>query len=422
MEKEEKYFTGNGKTTGFLTTPEIQTLLQEGIEQMGLDGKKVLVLIPDSTRTCPLPMLFPMLTGLMLPRVEKLDFLIALGTHPYMKEKEIDKMLGLDTEKKRAIRQKVAIYNHEWDNPDTFKLYGTISAEEMEKISRGHIKKAVPVHMNRIVEDYDELVILGPTFPHEVVGFSGGLKYFFPGIAGNELIDAFHWLGALITCYEIIGTKDTPVRDVINKAYEYIPRPVKNINLVAQKGGLCGCYVGTAIAAWEKAADLSEKCHIIRKHRPFKTVIGVAPEMYTDIWTGGKVMYKLEPVVADGGELIIYAPHITEASCIHGHELDIIGYHVRDYFVEHMDRFQGISGSVMAHSTHVRGMGEMVDGVEKPRITVTVASRIPREKVEQLSLHHRDPDTLNLEDYRGREDEGILVVEAAGEILHRLMD
>ena len=58
-----------------------------------------------------------------------------------------------------------------------------------------------------------------------MVGFSGGNKYFFPGISGAEVINFTHWLGAVMTNYVIIGTKHTPVRAVINRAAAMIERP-----------------------------------------------------------------------------------------------------------------------------------------------------------------------------------------------------
>ena len=76
----------------------------------------------------------------------------------------------------------------------------------------------VPVSLNKLIYDYDQLIVCGPTFPHEVVGFSGGNKYFFPGISGSEVINYTHWLGAVITSFEVIGNASTPVRDVINRA------------------------------------------------------------------------------------------------------------------------------------------------------------------------------------------------------------
>jgi nickel-dependent lactate racemase len=146
------------------------------------------------------------------------------------------------------------------------------------------------------------------------------------------------------------------------------------------------------------------------------------PEMYDDIWTGAKGMYKMEPAIADGGEVIIYAPHIDEISYTHGQILDEVGYHVRDYFLKQWDKFKDYPGGVLAHSTHLRGMGEYdaETGIESPRIDVTLATRIPEERCRRLSLGYLDPDNINIDEWKGREDEGILVVPKAGEMLYRV--
>lgn len=411
---------GEGRANGVLSDNEAYGLLESGLKQVDLDGKRLLILIPDETRTCPLPMLFRHVVDLLAPRVAKLDFLIALGTHQPIPEERINKLLGISAEERQGQYAKIGIFNHLWEEEGTFVPMGSIPEGRIEEITGGLMKQEVPIGVNRMILDYDHLAILGPTYPHEVVGFSGGLKYFFPGISDWEFINFFHWLGAVITCIEIIGTKDTPVRQVINEAAKLIPKPILNIDLVVREGELAGCFIGDPLEAWEAAAELSDKLHIVYKERPYKTVLGIAPEMYDDIWTAGKVMYKLEPIVADGGELIIYAPHVTELSYTHGKHLDKIGYHVRDYFLKQMDKFAGVPGGVMAHSTHVRGLGTFENGVEKPRVTVTLATGIPKERAEKVALSYRDPATINPDDYRGREDEGILVVDHAGEVLHRL--
>jgi len=143
--------------------------------------------------------------------------------------------------------------------------------------------------------------------------------------------------------------------------------------------------------------------------------------MYDDIWTAAKGMYKLEPVIEDGGEVIIYAPHITEFSYTHGETLAKIGYHVRDYFVGQWDRFKDYPGGVLAHSTHLRGIGayDAVHG-ERPRIDVTLATGISRERCLAHNLGYLDPASINIDDWKNREDEGILVVPKAGELLYQL--
>jgi nickel-dependent lactate racemase len=270
------------------------------------------------------------------------------------------------------------------------------------------------------VLEYDHLIVYGPVFPHEVAGFSGGNKYFFPGVAGPEVLNFFHWLGAVITNMGIIGRKNTPVRRVINKSASFIKKPCLFLCSVIKDGQVKGLFTGSHGEAWPKAANLSSKLHMVYLRRQYRQVLGIAPKMYDDIWTAGKVMYKLEPIVADGGELIIYAPHITEVSYTHGKTLDKIGYHVRDYFLMQKNRFKGVSRSVMAHSTHVRGVGTFDNGIEKPRIKVTLATAIPPERCHKINLGYKNPAHIILSEWRNGEDKDKLVVDHAGEILHRL--
>jgi nickel-dependent lactate racemase len=276
------------------------------------------------------------------------------------------------------------------------------------------------VTINKLIFAYDLVLVCGPVFPHEVVGFSGGNKYFFPGISGPEVINFTHWLGALITSYDIIGTKHTPVRAVIDRAAAMIDMPKMACCFVVKGYDLHGLYLGEMKEAWAEAATLSAQINIHYEARPFNKVLAIMPDLYDDIWTAAKGMYKMEPVIADGGEVIIYAPHINEVSYSHGADIDEIGYHVRDYFVKQWERFRDKPWGVLAHSTHVRGQGIFANGVETPRIQVTLATGIPPERCRQINLGYRDPATINLAEWQNREDEGILVVPRAGELLYRL--
>jgi hypothetical protein len=126
--------------------------------------------------------------------------------------------------------------------------------------------------------------------------------------------------------------------------------------------------------------------------------------------------------VADGGEVVIYSPKLNEVSYTHGKLIDEIGYHCRDYFLKQWERFKHYPGGVLAHSTHVKGLGEYdaATGVETPRIQVTLATGIPEERCRRINLGYLNPASVNVEDWRGREDEGVLMVPRAGEILFRL--
>ncbi len=405
---------------GFIDNKEAGEAIAEFFTQNDYTGKRLLLIIPDNTRSGPIGDIFKSIYDCIGQKAKALDCLVALGTHQPLNEEQFCRRLAITTEQRKNKYASVKIFNHEWEKPQTFTSIGKISAEEIEQISGGLFREEVDVDINKLIFGYDEFFILGPVFPHEVVGFSGGHKYIFPGIAGDEIINFFHWLGAVFTNPVINGNIQTPTRKVVEKAASFIKMPHKLFAIVAEENKLKGIFIGDCKQAWEKAADLSRITHIIYKDKSYNTVVGIAPEMYDDLWLAGKVMYKLEPIVADGGTLIIYAPHITEISYTHGKFIEKIGYHTRDYFLNRMDKFNGIPRAVIAHSTHVKGIGTYIDGVEKPRINVVLATGISRQRCEKVNLNYMNPDDIDIADYENKEDEGTLVVHHAGETLYRL--
>lgn len=131
-------------------------------------------------------------------------------------------------------------------------------------------------------------------------------------------------------------------------------------------------------------------------------------------------MYKLNPAVALGGEVIIYAPHLDVISHVHGKYIYEVGYHILPYLLNDWDRLKNIPLGVLAHSTHLRGSGMMENGIEKPNVHATLASKISAEDCACLNLGYLDPVKVNVDEWRDREDEGILYVPKAGEFLYRL--
>ncbi len=401
-----------------MSDEQLRGVIGRAAEDIAPSGKRILVIIPDHTRSCPLPKIARELHAALAPAAKKLDFLVALGTHPPLPMERLEKLLGISPGCMGEVLPGSDVFNHEWDNPSALAKIGTLSAESIGRITRGRFSMDVNVTINRKVMGYDLLLVVGPVFPHEVVGFSGGDKYFFPGISGPELLNFFHWLGAIITCPKIIGTKDTPVRATLAAAADMISVEKRALCLVVKGSDLAGLYFGDVRGAWSSAVELSQRLHVVRCPRAYESVLARAPEMYDDIWTAGKCMYKMEPVVADGGELIIYAPHITEISYTHGLVIDEIGYHTRDYFVAQWDAYKHHPWGVLAHSTHVKGIGTYENGVEKPRITVTLATGIPEDRCRKVNLGYRDPCTIDPSDWQDRPDR--LYVPKAGEMLHKL--
>jgi nickel-dependent lactate racemase len=219
-----------------------------------------------------------------------------------------------------------------------------------------------------------------------------------------------------------IGVKDTPVRRIITRAASFVTSPLVCLALVMEGEELRGLYIGSLTDAWSQAADLSARLNITYVDHPFQRVLSAPAERYDDLWTAAKAMYKTEPVIADGGEVIIYAPHITEVSYTHGRLIDAVGYHVKDYFLKQWEHFKDVPGSILAHSTHVKGIGayDAATGIETPRISVTLATSIPEERCRRINLGYADYHEIDPTEWIGREQEGVLYVPHAGERLYRI--
>ncbi|WP_299037669.1 lactate racemase domain-containing protein [uncultured Pseudokineococcus sp.] len=411
--------TGGAET--LLDQDAVTSFVAEQLGALDLAGRSVCLVIPDATRSCPLPQLLDAVHGALAGRADRITALVALGTHAAMSEEQLARHCGYPVGDVDARFPGLTVLNHAWRDPSTFVTLGAISAERVEELSQGRLAVGVDVRINRAVVEHDVALVVGPVLPHEVVGFSGGNKYFFPGVSGPEVIDLSHWLGALITSAAIIGTREvTPVRAVIDEAAALIPTQTLALCAVTQHGGagLHALALGEPRAAWAAAAGVAAQTHVRYLDAPVQRVLSLIPRKYADVWTAAKGFYKLEPVVADGGEVILYAPHITEIAAMHP-EINTIGYHCRDYFTGQWDQFKDVPWGVLAHSTHLRGAGTWdPEHGERPRVRVTLATSIPEDVVRAANLGHLDPAEVDVAAYEA--DPGTLVVPDAGEVLHRL--
>ncbi|MCE5327975.1 MAG: lactate racemase domain-containing protein, partial [Planctomycetaceae bacterium] len=235
---------GQGQAGSTLTSEQIESIIARLAGEIAPANKRILVLIPDQTRSCPLGLIARLLHKHLGGRASKLDFLIALGTHQPLDEPRIDKLLGIAPGRRSEVLPGSSVFNHDWKNPAALTTIGRLTADRVSQITGGRFAMDVDVTINRMVLDYDLVLVAGPVFPHEVAGFSGGEKYFFPGICGQELLDFFHWLGAVVTCPRIIGVKDTPVRRTLQAAGEMLTVPTAALSMVVAPHGGTGVPKG----------------------------------------------------------------------------------------------------------------------------------------------------------------------------------
>jgi nickel-dependent lactate racemase len=381
-------------------------------DPLDLDGRSLCLVIPDATRNCPVAQLLAAIESSVRDRVRSCTAVVALGTHAPMSDAAVRAMVGPFG---------FPVVNHAWSDPSTFREVGTLSAATVSELSGGLLEEPVGVRLNRLVTDSDVTVIVGPVLPHEVVGFSGGNKYLFPGLSGQELIDVTHWLSALITSASIIGTPGvTPVRALIDAAAALVPGERHALCVVVDhdSGGFHSLSFGPPGDAWAAAAGVAAQTHVEYLAAPVPRVLSLVAPRYADLWTGAKGFYKVEPVVAEGGEVVLYAPHITEIAAMHPGQEEL-GYHCRDYFLAHWDDYKDRPRGELAHSTHLYGAGtyDRAHG-ERPRVRVTLATGIPEATVRRANLGYLDPAAVDVA--RWRDDPDALVVPDAGEVLYRL--
>jgi nickel-dependent lactate racemase len=395
-----------------LGAEEVDGFVRSALDGLDLDDRSLCVVIPDATRRCPVAQLLGAVEGAVRDRVRSCTSVVALGTHAPMSDAAIAAMVG---------ETRFPVVNHEWWTDDSFVSVGTLRAETVSELSQGHLDETVDVRINRLVVESDVTVIIGPVLPHEVVGFSGGNKYLFPGLSGQELIDVTHWLGALITSCAIIGAPGTtPVRALIDAAAALVPGERHALCVVVDResGGLQSLSFGPPIDAWAFAAAVAAQTHIEYLAAPVRRVLSLVAPRYADLWTGAKGFYKVEPVVADGGEVVLYAPHITEVAAMHPDQVGL-GYHCRDFFLAHWDEYRTHPRGELAHSTHLYGAGTYdPEHGERPRVTVTLATGIPEDAVRRANLGYLDPRTVDIAAWE--RDPDALVVHDAGEVLYRV--
>ncbi len=409
-----------GAATGLVRPGEVRDLVASELGPLDLDGARVCLVIPDGTRHCPVPLLLDAVLAALAGRPAHTEAIIALGTHPPMDDASVAELVGAAPGRIDARHPGLVVRNHDWADPATFATLGTIPAGRVAQLSQGRLAVEVPVRINRAVLDADLVVIVGPVLPHEVVGFSGGNKYLFPGLSAPEMIDVTHWLGALISSAAIIGTPGvTPVRALIDEAASLVPADTRALCVVTAPGdGLHAAAIGPPVVAWAEAAEIAAVTHVRYLDAPVPNVLSIIPPRYEDLWTAAKGFYKVEPVVADGGRVVLYAPHLTDFAPAHP-GVEELGYHTIDYFTGQWERFADRPWGELAHSTHLRGTGtwDPVTG-ETARVSVTLASRISAARTRAVNLDWADPADIDVEAHIA--DPDWLVVPDAGEVLYRL--
>jgi nickel-dependent lactate racemase len=417
-----KSLAGKGSASEVLSNLELQAIVEEALQEVA-PGERVLAIIPDKTRDDNTDLLFPMAARFLAQRkIAQFDALVAQGTHPPMSDAQKRLKIGAGVTDLPGLGH---IFDHQWDRSDQLVTLGELSAFEVNKLTDGLINESVVIRLNALLAPgvYDTVLVFGATMPHEVAGFAGGAKYFFPGVAGPELTHMTHWLGALATIEHVIGRVETPTRRMIEAAAAFVPANVISFTSVSTRNndGLQthALFAGDLNEALRRAAAVSAQVHIKYSGRKYSRVVALLDEHYDELWVGGKASYKLGSIIEDGGELIIYAPHLKTLSTTHGKLIEKYGYapleSVRE-MVAFSDELRA-NLCVAAHLAHVSyGSFRNAEGVIVPRYRITLASGVSEEICRRVNLGFLDHRAFRREDYEN--DPNTFVVENAGRDLY----
>lgn len=413
---------GQGSPELDLSDAELRPIVEAALQRIQ-PGSRVLAIIPDKTRDDNTDILFPMAAEFLAQKnVSQFDALVAQGTHPPMTDAQKRAKIGAGSSGLPGLDR---IFDHQWDRSDQLVTLGELSADQVRALTGGLIEEAVEVKLNALLGPgiYDTVLVFGATMPHEVAGFAGGAKYFFPGVAGPELTHMTHWLGALATIEHVIGRVETPTRRMIEAAADLVPAEVISFTSVATRNGdrlrTYALFAGDIKEALRRAAAVSRQVHIKYTGRKFARVVALLDEHYDEMWVGGKASYKLGAIIEDGGQLIIYAPHLNTISTTHGRLIEKYGYApletVRE-MVAYSDELRA-NLCIAAHLAHVSyGSARNAEGQIVPRYRITLASAVSEEVCRRVNLRYLDHRTFRREDYET--DPNTFVVENAGRDLY----
>jgi nickel-dependent lactate racemase len=413
---------GQGSATTPLSDSDLRKIVEQALENVP-SGARVLAIVPDKTRDDNTHLLFPMASQVLAARkVAKLDALVAQGTHAPMTDAQKRGKIGASATETPNLGQ---IFDHAWDDPKSLVTLGELSGERIAQLTGGLMHEAVPVKLNSLLAPgvYDLILVFGATMPHEVAGFAGGAKYFFPGVAGPELTHMTHWLGAMAEIENVIGRVDTPTRRVIEAAAEFVSTPIISFTSVSTRDETgfhtFALFAGDIRKAMRRGAEISRQIHIKYTGRKYRQIIALLDSHYDEMWVGGKASYKLGGIIEQGGELIIYAPHLNQISATHGKLIEKYGYAPLESVREMVEGSPELRANlaIAAHLAHVAyGGARNSEGQVIPRFRITLASAVPEEVCRRVNLGYMDPRTFDRANYEN--DPDTKIVEDAGRDLY----
>ena len=303
------------RLTGEELVDHLDRLVNQQVLAAGV--RRVLLVPPDQTR---LHSRAGRITALLVGQLEavgvSVGVLPALGTHVPMAADDAAAMFGDAIPAQRLLR-------HDWR--EGLRRLGEVSAEEVSVLTDGRYAEPVPVELDaQLFGGWDLVISVGQVVPHEVIGMANFTKNVVIGLGGAPTIHRSHFIGAVAGMETIMGRASSPVRDVVDAAFDRFVAPVLPVlwvlTVVEDVGGHMvqrGLFVGaggsmsSGGAAFRAAAALARQTNMTAVDDPFEqAVCWLDPVEFRSTWLGNKAVYRTRMAMADGGELVVLAPGV----------------------------------------------------------------------------------------------------------------
>ncbi|MCU0560553.1 MAG: nickel-dependent lactate racemase [Desulfobacterales bacterium] len=279
---------------------------QPPLEQWVRPGDRVLLVSDDNTRLTPVDrMIPPLLDRLNAAGVPdgRIGCILALGTHRYMSEPEIDAKVGA------AVRRRIRVFNHEWREPDNL-------------VDLGRSAAGTPLMVNRAVVAADVVIGLGAIVPHHIPGFSGSSKIIQPGVCGPQTTAETHMLSCEGGGDSLLGIEENPVRrDMDDMADRVGMRTIFNVVMDSQ-GRVTDLFFGEMRAAFAAGVRAARRIYGVAYREQPDIVIANSAPCDLDFWQSHKAQYPAQRMVKPGGTIIVCTPAPEGVSPVHTDLLD----------------------------------------------------------------------------------------------------
>jgi lactate racemase len=278
---------------------------QKPLETLVKPGDRVMLVSDDVTRLTPVDRIIPRLLD-RLNRAgvadEQISCIMALGTHRYMTEEELESRVG------STIYRRIRVFNHEWRDQDNL-------------IDLGSSARGTPLQVNRLVVEADVVIGFGAIVPHHIAGFSGSSKIIQPGVCGPRTTAETH----MLSCSggdSFLGIADNPVRrDMDDMADRVGMRTILNV-VMDSEGRPVGVFYGEMRACFAAGIELARKIYGVTYRETPDIVVANSYPCDLDFWQSHKSLYPAQRMVRPGGTIIVCTPAPEGISPVHTDLLD----------------------------------------------------------------------------------------------------